>query len=67
MKVNKTKKLRNGPVISVDPQIELWRARLKKKGILLGKHMKSAVRGAEWAVEHRKTNTVEKLNKKTWF
>lgn len=37
---NPTKKLRNGPVIEIDPQIIRWRERLRKEGRALGRHMR---------------------------
>lgn len=63
----RTKKLRDGPVISVDMQIINWRKKLKAKGIKLGKGMEHAEKRAERIAEQRATEREIDLKTKKWF
>lgn len=61
------KKLRGGPTIGVDTQILLWRERIKKQGIILGKGALIDKQRAIHAREVRKTDSEEKILKKKFF
>ena len=61
------RKLRNGPVIDIDPQVIRWREKMRKEGIALGKNMRKAQENREYTRKSRETDTPEKLLKKRFF
>jgi hypothetical protein len=61
------RKMRGKGYRDVDQQILLWRQKMKRKDIALGKAMRKAKERAEYAKESRKTDTPDKLLKKRWF
>ena len=54
-------------MIEVDIAILRWRERLRKEGILLGKHMKKEEEKRAYNKLTRSMDTEEKLKKKKWF
>jgi len=56
-----------GKTVAVDTQVLEWRKKLKKEGIILGRHMAKQVEITRRERLSRETNTDEKLRKKRWF